>query len=222
MGVRRFSMKMLLILFVLFLVFFLVPNISAERNEVCLVYFISSDCGDDCFVVESFIDSLMIEYAGTLTAIKYSIDASQENMNVHEAYKTNYGLPHGVPSVLFGEDDYLVGKYDIYDNFESKILNFISANGTNCPLESGYVPPSNLNPVNLPGQLEVLHEEEPEEEGEEGESDEIKEAGEEEGELSETPTTEDMSEIELPFWMLWVGVIVVIVIVLAFGMGKKR
>ena len=110
-------MKKLLILFVVFLVFFLVPKISAQENEVCIVYFISSDCGDDCFVVESFIGSLIIEYAGKLTAIKYSIDASQENMNVHEAYKTNYGLPHGVPSVLFGEDEYLLGKYDIYDNF---------------------------------------------------------------------------------------------------------
>lgn len=124
----------------------------------------------------------MNEYSSVLTTIIYYIDANQENRDVFEAYRSAYDLPSGIPMVLFGEDNYLLGKDDIYKNTEAKILSFLSQNGTNCPLESGYVPPSSLNPSDLPGQVEVFESEGLGEVWEEEESDDDVEIPEEETE----------------------------------------
>lgn len=176
MGVS--SMKKSIVFLVML---FLVSNVRAQGNEVCLVYFTGYACGDDCGLTDTFMGGLMYEYLN-LTAIKYNIDAGQGNMDVFDAYRETYGLPNNVPLVLFGENDYLLGKNDIYRNTEIKILSFLNQDGTNCPLESGYVPPSSLNPSDLPGQAEVFESEGLGEVWEEEESDDDVEIPEEETE----------------------------------------
>jgi len=150
-------MKKILIVLFAALMFFVWPVLAQEQEgkEVCLVYFTSQGCGDDCGLTNTFMDSLINEYPGNMTSIKYQIDASEANRNVFEAYRYTYNLPSSVPMVLFGKDDYLLGKVDIYANAENKILKFMMANGTNCPLDSGYVPPSLLGSQSLPGNPQV-------------------------------------------------------------------
>jgi thiol-disulfide isomerase/thioredoxin len=162
------NMKTILVLLLGMILIASIPNAHAQGNEVCLVYFEADNC-EDCILTERLLDGLINEYVYVLTAIKYNIDSPPENKNVFEAYRRAYNLPSGVPLVLFGKDDYLRGKTSIYQNTEEKILGFISQNGTNCPLESGYVPPGEVNIEILPGQPE-LHEniEAPSEGGEEG------------------------------------------------------
>lgn len=146
------------ILFSIMLSFVFMPGISAqeeETNEVCLVYFTSHDCGDDCGLTDTFMDGLMSEYAGNLISITYYIDTSQDNQNVFRIYRNTYGLPQDVPIVLFGKNDYLQGITNIYENTETRIFSFLQMNGTNCPLDSGYVPPSQIDSANLPGQPQV-------------------------------------------------------------------
>lgn len=162
---------------------FLIPNVLAQENEVCLVYFSGYACGDDCGLTDTFMDGLVNEYSQMLTAIRYYVDASQENTNLFEAYQNTYGLPSGVPLVLFGKGDYILGKNDIYANTESRILSFMVQSGTNCPLESGYVPPGEVNPDSLPGQADFFPSEGLDEEDQEGEGDQ---EGEEEGNGGET------------------------------------
>ncbi|MCX6817913.1 MAG: hypothetical protein NTU57_03570 [Candidatus Aenigmarchaeota archaeon] len=124
-------------------------------TEVCLVYFTSYACGDDCSLTDTFMDGLMSEYTGNLTAIVYYTDV-QGNANVFQAYRRTYNLPDSVPLVLFGSNNYLLDIDNIYQNTESKILDFIDANGTNCPLDSGYVPPWQVGAGSLPGQAMIL------------------------------------------------------------------
>jgi hypothetical protein len=150
------------IFLVLFFVLIMATNVSAQE-DVCIVYFTGEACGDDCRLTDSFIDGLINEYRENLLAIKYNIDLSQENKNIFEAYRTSYNLPSEVPLVLFGENDYISGMHNIFRNTEPRVYNLISANGTNCPLDSGYVPPSEVNPDMLPGEPEVY-------EGENGET----------------------------------------------------
>ncbi len=134
---------------------FMAQQSKAQEKEVCLVYFTSNGCGDDCELTDTFMDGLMDEYTVNLTTITYYVDAGQENANIFGAYRANYNLPPEVPIVLFGEDDYLQGIDGIYENAEMKIFGFLQMNGTNCPLDSGYVPASRLGAGDLPGQPEV-------------------------------------------------------------------
>jgi hypothetical protein len=129
---------------------------SVHASEVCIVYFTSASCGEDCVITDSFVNGLMKEYSETLTAIKYYVDSSQENMDVFETYRTKYNLPSSIPLVLFGENNYLLGRNNIFKNIEAKIYGFVNANGTNCPLESGYLPPSELVQIVLPGSPEIF------------------------------------------------------------------
>ncbi len=131
------------------------PATAQENGGVCLVYFTSHECGDDCGLTDVFMDGLLNEYTENLTSIKYHTDVSQESRDVFEAYRTAYNLPQDVPIVLFGKDDYLQGRDDIYENTEMKILGYMRMNGTNCPLEVGYVPPGRLTPSSMPGQPDV-------------------------------------------------------------------
>lgn len=204
---------------------FLVSNVRAQENEVCLIYFTGYACGDDCGLTDTFMDGLINEYSYTLTAIRYYTDASQENMDIFEAYRSGYGLPSGIPLILFGENDYLLGKGDIYKNTESKILTFLNQNGTNCPLESGYIPPGDLNPGDLPGEVEVFESEEPAEE-EEGES-ENETAGDAtgSGDVTENVVSviEDVMESEhFPLWIFVTAIFIIIIVVTGLAFGTRR
>jgi hypothetical protein len=141
---------------VLFAVLLLLPSVLAqEEKEVCIVYFTGYGCGDDCGLTDTFMDGLINEYSSNLTAITYYIDASQEAMSIFEAYRVAYGLPSNIPMLLFGKGDYLQGITDIYNYTEKKIFAFLSMNGTNCPLEVGYIHPSQLGGQSLPGSPEI-------------------------------------------------------------------
>jgi|GEM_PF-2053870 len=185
------NMKMVL---TLVFVLITVTNVSAQVSDVCIVYFTGDVCGDDCKLTDSFMDGLINEYTENLVAIKYNIDLSQENKNIFEAYRRTYGIPSEVPLVLFGKSDYISGMYNIFRNAEPRIYNFISANGTNCPLDSGYVPPDEVNLDMLPGNPE-LYESETEEIPEE---DEDGFGGEDEKKTNETPPV-DLGDIERVF-----------------------
>ena len=145
-------------LFFFVILVFILSNsgfVYAQENEVCLVYFTSQMCGDDCMLTDTFMDGLLSEYTGNLTAIVYYIDI-QDNANVFQVYRRTYNLPDNVPLMLFGSNNYLLGIDNIYQNTESKILDFIDANGTNCPLDSGYVPLWQVGAGSLPGQAMIL------------------------------------------------------------------
>lgn len=143
-------------------------------KDVCIIYFTGQSCGDDCRLTDTFMDGLIYEYRGNnLITVTYDIDAGTQNRNVFEAYRQSYSMPANLPIVLFGKDDYLYGMDDIYANTEIKIFSFLQTNGTNCPLDSGYVAPIGSG-TNLPGSPQIrssadLPDDNPDEIGDDGE-----------------------------------------------------
>ena len=224
MGVKGCVLWVLIILFAAVL---FTPGVLAQESEVCLVYFTGYACGEECRLTDSFMSGLMNEYSNVLTAITYFVDSSQENANIFEAYRRTYNLPSGVPLVLFGKDDYLLGKDNIYKNAEAKIYGFMTSNGTNCPLESGYVPPSNLNPGDLPGEAEVferqrVEDEEMEDERETNESNVIPTPKKPGSEVNAGSVIETVTKSEyFPLWILAAAVFIILLVVIALGFGRK-
>jgi hypothetical protein len=202
------NMKIFLILF---FVLIMATNVSAQVSDVCIVYFTGESCGDDCRLTDSFMDGLINEYTENLVAIKYNIDLSQENKNIFGAYRRTYGIPSEVPLVLFGKGEYISGMYNIFRNVEPRIYNLISANGTNCPLDSGYVPPGEVNLDMLPGDPELY----------ESENGEIPEDGGEDLEGGDEKTNEtppvDLGDFEKVFKgdQLFLFLLIIVVVLTA-------
>lgn len=216
----------IIILIIILSGFLSIPYAGAQNSQVCLVYFTRSDC-DDCGMIDTHLDGLINEYSNILTVIKYNIEISQENMDVFGAYRNRYGLPSETPMVLFGADNYLVGMDDIYAESEIRIIDFIVKNGTNCPLESGYVAPSQLNPVNIPGEFEIFEStgvEETEGDPGEGGNQSDRETGEEEGDQDGTPDMvsmirESLESADLP---LMVMILIIIILIIGIVIAAKK
>lgn len=161
MGMRRAS---LVVVILVFLSFHMARSVIAQEtngtvaNNVCLVYFTSSECGDECTITDSFMGGIMAEYSDILTAIIYRVPGNGENDEVFHAYAETYSFRSETPVVLFGEGDYLWGKEDIFKGTEESIVSLVWSNGSNCPLESGYVPPEDIGSPGavLPGAPEIV------------------------------------------------------------------
>jgi hypothetical protein len=201
-----------------------IPHAACAQGfgaEVCLVYFTSYSCGDDCRLTDTFMDGQLNEYSGNLTSINYYIDASQANADVFQAYRRTYNLPDGVPIVLFGKDDYLFGIDEIYDNTESKILDFMDKNGTNCPLDSGYVPPAQVRgggPASLPGSPQVETGEPDEESGEDDDGEEDGDGGEAPPAGGQNPVME-IFEVDEPVRESLLSLAIIIIILIVAGVA---
>ncbi|UCC91568.1 MAG: hypothetical protein JSV39_04650 [Candidatus Aenigmatarchaeota archaeon] len=146
-------------------------------------------------------------------------------MDVFEAYRETYGLPNDVPLVLFGIDDYLLGKNDIYRNTETKILGFINQNGTNCPLETRQVPSGELDPEILPGDPEILESEIGEvDEGDDGEEEEETEGGIVIGweEVDIVSAIQGLLESEyFPTLVLLTAMFIIVIFAVSLSLGRK-
>lgn len=222
-------MRKFLVLFLGMVLLASLPGVSAQEKEVCLVYLTGNVCGDECRLTDSFMDGLINEYSENLVTIKYNIDISQENKNIFEAYRSAYNLPSGVPLILFGKNDYISGMYNIFRNAEPRIYSLIKANGTNCPLKSGYIPPGSLNPDDLPGEPEFYEgeEETPEEpDKEEGDGDDDLVVDENGRDTTQIPTPIDLKGIQEiygkdPLFLILLVIVVILVAVLAVMFIKR-
>lgn len=218
---RWTATKLSLLLFVAILIVF--PSVSAQESDVCIVYFTGDACGDECKLTDSFMNGLINEYAGNLFAIKYNIDASQKNKEIFEAYRRVYNLPQEVPLLLFGKDDYLSGMHDIFRNTEPKIYNLITKNGTNCPLESGYVPPGELDVEDLPGEVEIYMEKTPGGDGDEEIPNKIKNENKT-NVISMPASLEEIQKIyeEDPVFSVLLASVIILVVVFVALLLKRR
>lgn len=223
MGVRRISMRWILLLLMPIL---MAPGVLAQEGGVCLVYFTSYACGDECRYTDTFMDGLVNEYSEELTAIRYFVDAGEENSGIFQAYQERYGLPSTVPVVLFGENKYFSGMQSIFSNCENTVYDLITKNGSNCPLESGYVPPSSISPGGLPGQAEIFQPERPTEDG--GDGFDGSEGGNDNGGAPESPAgdfasvfKEVVESEEFPLWVMVAAVFILIIVLVALFMGRE-
>jgi len=141
---------------------FLVPLSSASHigepnaTYVCGAYFTGIGC-PHCAKVEPFIEEFLLQHPNVVL-LKYEIYQEQANVPVMDAYLSSYGVPAGIPLIIFNKNVYLRGDTPIIDNLESTVASL----GENpCPLADGTAMRFNdLDCGSLPGNPEVLVENE--------------------------------------------------------------
>jgi cytochrome c biogenesis protein CcdA len=123
-----------------------------NTKYVCGVYFTGIGC-PHCAKVEPFVEDLLNK-TPNLVLLKYEIYQEQSNVPIMDVYLSNYGVPPGIPLIMFSKDVYLRGDTPIFDNLESTIASL----GENpCPLMDGSTLRFNeLNCDSLPGKPEIL------------------------------------------------------------------
>jgi cytochrome c biogenesis protein CcdA len=118
-------------LFLLFLL--LVPVFSfGAGEEFCATYFTGIGC-PHCSKSDPVVLEDILEENSDLIIVEYEIDQQQSNAPLLYLYNEKYHFPLGIPTAIFGKDDYLSGDKDIND----KIRDRISLGSNLCPLSSG-------------------------------------------------------------------------------------
>ncbi|MBN2052790.1 hypothetical protein JW756_04775 [Candidatus Woesearchaeota archaeon] len=131
---------------------------AGEPNAtyVCAVYFTGIGC-PHCAKVEAFLKDFL-NATPNLVLLKYELYQEQSNVPVMDSYISSYGIPPGIPLIIFSKDVYLRGDSPIIDNLGSTVASL----GENpCPLMNGSA--MNFNELacdSLPGKPEVLVENE--------------------------------------------------------------
>ncbi len=152
---RESLMKKLIIFFVsLFLLMGLFSSPSQAAEDTCVVYFTGIGC-PHCAKVDPVLQELPEKYPD-LRIIKYEIYQNKENAPLISQYNEIYNSGLGIPLIIFGKDNYLVGDSPIIENFEEKLEEF---KGNPCPLIDGSsVDFEELDLASLPGKPIVLPE----------------------------------------------------------------
>jgi len=126
----------------------------ADQNAsyVCGVYVTGIGC-PHCAKVEPFIEDLLNK-TPNLVLLKYEIYKEQENIPFADTYLSNYGIPPGIPLVMFSKDVYFRGDTPIISGME-KAISDLGENA--CPLMDGSAMDfRELDCGSLPGKPEVL------------------------------------------------------------------
>lgn len=136
----------------LFLSFFLPKNLFAKEDIVCVVYFTGVGC-PHCAKTEPVVDELLEKYPN-LVVIKYEIYQRKENAPLLYEYNEKYGSGLGIPLLIFGKDEFLIGDKSIARDAPTVIGDKIS---NSCPLADGTaVRYEDLDATSLIGNPEIL------------------------------------------------------------------
>jgi thiol-disulfide isomerase/thioredoxin len=107
-------------------------NNAQQQEEVCLHFFYK----DDCPQCQSLLENNLLEELEE----KYSIDIKRHNINLEEedqlyqVFKSNYGLSSGAYPIVFLEDRYYMGESSIRKNLEDHIIK-CQEEGCSCAME---------------------------------------------------------------------------------------
>ena len=145
----------LLISFISFSIFlsFSGTILAQEKDTVCAVYFTGIGC-PHCAQAEPVIEKLLEEHSN-LVLIKYEIYQKQENALLLSEYNDNFGSGLGIPLLIFGKNEFLVGDNSIA---KGAPLALADKDYNLCPLPNGeMVDSSELDFNSLPGSPEILN-----------------------------------------------------------------
>ena len=124
---------------------------KGNTEETCIHFFYK----DDCPQCQKLLEKDLLE---ELEA-RYNIDIKRHNINLEEedqlyqVFKNNYGLSSGVYPIVFLEDKYYIGESSIRDNLEDQIIE--------CQEEGCDCPASNIEGItpSIPGRSDFTPEE---------------------------------------------------------------
>lgn len=148
-------MKRLAIFFIsffLFVSFFWSPRPAEANDSTCVVYFTGIGC-PHCAKVDPVLFEQLPEKYPDLKIIEYEIYQEKENASLLYEYNDVYSSGLGIPLIIFGKDDFLVGDTPILKNIENK---FEEKKGNPCPLIDGSsVSFEELDVSQLPGKPKI-------------------------------------------------------------------
>ena len=130
------KLKKLLVLLTLLLVSSSFQILSAlpakakaeETKAVCAVYFTGIGC-PHCAKTDPFLFERVLKEKPNLVIIEYEIYRERENGPLIEYYNRNYGSGLGIPLIIFGKNDFIIGDFPIIEKVENKIQDY-----NPCPL----------------------------------------------------------------------------------------
>lgn len=157
-------MKKLAIFFIFLFGLFLLPRSTGAAESTCIVYFTGIGC-PHCAKVDPVLLKELPEKYPDLIIIEYEIYQERENAPLLYQYNDVYSSGLGIPLVILGKDDFLIGDTPILQNIEKKLEE---KKGNLCPLIDGSsVSFKELDVSTLPGKPKILPEGvEPQEPGE--------------------------------------------------------
>ncbi len=136
--------------------FFRVGIVEAGEPTVCVVYFMGVGC-PRCARTDPFVlAELTRDYRGTFVVIEYEIHQHPDNAAVLAGYNATYGCGLGIPLVILGVDDFLVGDLSILTGLRGRVDEYLALGGNELPLADGSsVAFEDLNVGDLPGSPRV-------------------------------------------------------------------
>jgi len=131
-------------------------GVLAQSSEtVCAVYFTGVGCSH-CAKADPVVLETLLEQNPNLVIIEYEIYQHKENAPLLYEYNESHGSGLGVPLLIFGKDDYLIGDRPIINNADEIIKR---KENNLCPLVDGSaIAFEDLNIASLPGQPKILTE----------------------------------------------------------------
>lgn len=118
----------------------------------CVVYFTGIGC-PHCAKTDPFLLNKMENY-NELILIEYEIYQEHNNAQLMLKYNEIYNTPLGVPLIIFGKNDFIIGDNPIISNFEEKINKI---NNNSCPTLTGKISFEDLNLNTLEGSPKIWY-----------------------------------------------------------------
>ena len=105
---------------------------GADQNETCVHFFYKDDCPQCQSLLEKdLLDDLETEYK--INIKRHNINLEEEDQ-LYQAFKNNYGLSSGAYPIVFLEDKYYLGEDSIRKNLEDHIIK-CEEEGCACTME---------------------------------------------------------------------------------------
>ncbi len=119
------NQKKILIITLSLITLFLVPQFSKAQenqmdNDFCAVYFTGIGCAHCAKADPVVLTQLPLEYPN-LVVVEYEIYQNRDNASLLYRYNEKYGSGLGVPLLIFGENDALIGDNPILKNIRKVI-----------------------------------------------------------------------------------------------------
>jgi len=145
--------KILKLFFLLLVINLFLPKsvLATESDSICAVYFTGLGC-PHCAKTDPFILQQLFKEYPNLRIVKYEVYQERVNAALISEYNNVYHSGLGIPLIIFGKDNFLVGDGPILKN-----INQVLDQGSNpCPLIDGSaVNFEDLNPFTLPGRPKI-------------------------------------------------------------------
>ncbi len=136
----------------------LVKDVHAE-SQVCIVYFTGIGCPHCAKADPLVLETLPKEYGEKFVVIEYEIYQNRDNVPIFQSYDSVYKTGLGIPLVIFGKDDYIVGDTPMIQNIRNKIDDYLAKGGNPCPMIDGSsIPFNEINVEDLPGSPKIISE----------------------------------------------------------------